>query len=98
MIIFWFISSLKLLSYTLFSLFYIAVLVFLFTGRRVSGIEAVSARDRWTRERLKLAKFSGRGEILEGWEEFLQNVRDSLFIDVKETEGQSGALASSGSL
>lgn len=77
MIVFWFISSLQLLSCTLFFLFYIAIPVFLFTGRRVHGIGAVSGRDRWARESLELAKFSGEGETLEEWEEVLQNGRES---------------------
>lgn len=48
----------------------------LFTCRRVNGTEAVSGRDRWTRERLILANIFGKGEILEEWEEVLQNDRD----------------------
>lgn len=39
-------------------------------------IERISGRDRWTGVRLKLAKYLGKGGILEEWEEVLQNVRD----------------------
>ena len=48
----------------------------LFVHRRVNRIEPISGRDTWTREGLKLAKFLGKGGILEKWEEVLQNDED----------------------
>lgn len=42
----------------------------------MNRIEPISGRDTWTREGLKLAKFLGKGGILEKWEEVLQNDED----------------------